>query len=65
MSLSVCPLVLQSVPMGRCLMTVQAPVRMSARTCGLTLSVCPDLAPPGALALPDRSEHLRLHLCEN
>lgn len=65
MSLTVCSLVLQSAPMGRCLMTVQVPVHMSVRTCGHTLSVYLDPAPLGALALLDRSEHLRLRVCEN
>lgn len=65
MSPSVRPLVSQTVPMGGCLTTVQAPVRLSARTSGHTLSAYPDLAPLGALALPDRSEHLRLHMWEN
>lgn len=65
MSFIVCSLVLQSVPVGRCLVTVQVLVHTSVRTCGHTLSVYLDPAPLGALALLDRYEHLRSRVWEN
>lgn len=64
MSLTVCSLVLQSVPVGRCLVTVQVLVHTSVRTCGHTLSVYLDPASLGVLALLDRSEHAWPHMRE-
>lgn len=51
---------MQTVPAGRCLVTVQALVHILVRTYGRTLNVYLDPAPLGALALLDRSVHLSL-----
>lgn len=54
---------MQSVQLGRCLVTVLAHVHIPVKTCGHTLSVCKDPAPLGVLALLDRSGRFTLCLC--